>query len=172
MLQFEYHQSRAPLVIATVVALICHALFMVFALPVVLRVEPDDYKKPAKKTENQEMRVVVRSVPAKELPEKVEVPLDMKEFFSQTDDIPEEQKPPEEDLEKLEEIEIDIEIEAEIAAHTSAHRLASTLDLSPLFAALALFSLVSAYVWNGLFVWRRDPVAPHRFPIKKVRSSS
>ena len=109
MLQFEYHQSRAPLVIATVVALICHALFMVFALPVVLRVEPDDYKKPAKKTENQEMRVVVRSVPAKELPEKVEVPLDMKEFFSQTDDIPEEQKPPEEDLEKLEEIEIDIE---------------------------------------------------------------
>ena len=63
-------------------------------------------------------------------------------------------------------------IEAEIAAHTSAHRLASTLDLSPLFAALALFSLVSAYVWNGLFVWRRDPVAPHRFPIKKVRSSS
>ena len=69
MLQFEYHQSRAPLVIATVVALICHALFMVFALPVVLRVEPDDYKKPAKKTENQEMCVVVRSVPAKELPE-------------------------------------------------------------------------------------------------------
>lgn len=109
MLQFEYHQSRAPLVVATVVALICHALFLVFALPVVLRVEPSDYKKREPKPQEQEMRIVVRSVTPEEIPEKIEVPLDMKEFFSQTDDVPEKQKPPEEDLEKLEEIEIDIE---------------------------------------------------------------
>ena len=112
MLQFEYHQSRVPLTVATGVALICHALFFAFALPVVLRVEPLEYDpKPRdqKANEDKEMRVVVRTFTPEELPEKIKIPLDKKEFFSQTDDVPEDQKPPEEDLEKLEDIEIDIE---------------------------------------------------------------
>ncbi|WP_158555147.1 vWA domain-containing protein [Fulvimarina endophytica] len=64
------------------------------------------------------------------------------------------------------------EIEEQIEGHTSAHRLASTVDLSPIFGALALLSLFSAYAWNGLVPWRRSPAAPLPLNTSRERLSS
>ena len=66
VLQLEYQQSQTPLVVAIGAALVVHGLFFVFALPQLLKADPQDAPQEKAAKAPEEMRVTVRSMPRPE----------------------------------------------------------------------------------------------------------